>query len=216
MWTIAYQTTNLRALNNPYTIGQCGGMCATWLANMYGRINKPSLGATMPRVGAAIDTHLAALSMPAAKWVRKPDGHFARPHISVLPVDEANMRYVAAAGLNPGPVKKSYFVYLSKRLAADKESGGYFIDIGGHAVATFVNGKPFAPYENGRRLYFFDPNHGCFFSEDEKSFTVKFDELYNEHTGKNQLFKLDGWSFFKVHDVSSDEDEDLGISSLFG
>jgi hypothetical protein len=223
MWNIAYPTTNLRALHNPHTVGQCGGMCATWLANMYGRINKPSLSATMPHTGAAIDTHLAALSIPAAKWVRNPNPDpkkpfFFRPDINVLPVAEANKRYVAAAGLKPGPVKKTYFDYLAKKLAAEKESGGYFIDVGGHAIATFVTGKTFAPYENHkRRLYYFDPQHGCFFSEDEKSFKVKFDDLYYEHAGKNPLFNLNDWSFFKADDVSDeDQDEDMGISSLFG
>jgi hypothetical protein len=194
-------------------------MCATWLANMYNRGKKPSLVDTKPHGRVAIDTHLAALRVPAARFRLSPtSGWGLRPDVSVLPIREANLRYAAAAGLKPGTVRAGYWVQMSQWLAGGDRSGGYFIDIGGHAVATFINGKTFASYENKKRLYYFDPQHGCFFSEDESSFHGKFNELVEEHNGNNPAFDYFHWSYFKVYDVSaqSDEDADMGISSLFG
>jgi hypothetical protein len=205
-------------MDNPYTRGQCGGMCATWLANMWGRVTQPSLAATIPHSRGAIDTHLAGLRVPAAMWPATPEGRRQRPNISQLPIDEANQRYAAAAGLKPGPVRGGYFMQLGKGLAQSAHSVGYFIDIGGHAVATFVNGKTFAPYESRKRLYYFDPGHGCSYSEDESSFEAKFLEAVNEHKDRNPAFNLNRWSYFKVSDMRhvSDEDADMGVSSLFG
>ncbi len=95
-------------------------------------------------------------------------------------------------------------------------------------MATFVTwGTKLASYEKKtgrpRRLYYFDPNHGCFFSEDELSFHHKFEHLVAEHTERhpetgefrNPNFTL-CWAYFKAHDVSAiDDDADTDISSLF-
>src|ERR1700675_471534 len=118
MWTNAYVTKNLQYFDNPYTPGQCGGMCAVWLANMHNRRNLRSLVATKPHSMAAIDTHLAGLRLaaPGSKvsvGVPTPppappkEFRLKRKDLTKLPVEAANMRYVAAAGLKPGPLKKA-------------------------------------------------------------------------------------------------------------
>ena len=213
MWTMAYATTNLSAVDNPYTPGQCGGMCGVWLANMYNRGAKRSLVETMPKSRVATDTHLAGLRVAPGLW--RTNNKVT--NIANLPVTAANMRYVAAAGLKPGPVKTALRTNLANWLAQSRASGGYFIDVGGHAVATFVDWKKFQSYEKKRRLCFFDPNHGCYFSENELSFNAKFNELVNEHTGRNRSFNEHYWSYFKVFDVGTtgDDDADIDISSLF-
>ena len=139
-------------------------------------------------------------------------------NVAQLPVKEANMRYVAAAGLKPGPVKTALRTNLGNWLAQSRASGGYFIDVGGHAVATFVDRKKYQSLEKKRRLYYFDPNHGCFFSENELSFNSKFSELVQEHTNRNLLLSEWYWSYFKAFDVATptDDDADIDISSLFG
>ena len=214
MWTLAYTTTNLRAVDNPYTPGQCGGMCGVWLANMYHRGAREALAATRPDSRVATDTHLAGLRI--APGLRRTNDRLT--NIAQLPVREANLRYVAAAGLKPGPVKTALRTNLGNWLAQSRASGGYFIDIGGHAIATFVDWKKFQSYDKKRRLYYFDPNHGCFFSENELSFNSKFDALVQEHTDNNRRLSDWYWSYFKVFDVAaqSDDDADIDISSLFG
>ena len=214
MWTLAYATTNLRAVDNPYTHGQCGGMCGVWLANMYKRGPREALAATKPNSRVATDTHLAGLRIAAG--LKRSNDNVA--NIAQLPVKEANLRYVAAAGLKPGPLKTALRTNLGNWLAQSRASGGYFIDVGGHAIATFVDWKKFQPYEQKRRLYYFDPNHGCFFSENELSFNSKFAELVQEHANTNLRLSEWYWSYFKVFDVgtTSDDDADIDISSLFG
>ena len=219
MWKVAYETKNLQAMQNPFTVGQCGGMCAVWLANMYNRAKK-SLDETKPNTRVAIDTHLAGLHVKPAHYVEEEttSGRRLKPNMAALPGYDSNMRYVAAAGLKPGPVKLSYsWIELGNWLAQVAAKGGYFIDVGGHAVATFVTHTQLAPFEKKRRLYYFDPQHGCFFSEDELSFRVKFAELVNEHTGRNHLYNDVCWACFKVFNEASirDDDADIDISPLF-
>ena len=214
MWTLAYTTTNQRAPDNFLTPGQCGGMCGVWLANMYKRSSNGTLAQTRPNSRVATDTHLAGLRVAAARW---PGTQTPVERLRRLPPAAANMRYVAAAGLKPGPVKSAQWTDLGNWLAQSRASGGYFIDVGGHAIATFVNWKRFASYEKKRRLYYFDPQHGCFYWEAGYSFNEKFQELVREHTGKNRLLEH-WWSYFKVFDVNAEnEDEaDIDISPLFG
>ena len=216
MWRQAYATTNQRAPDNPYTPGQCGGMCGVWLANMFKRTSLQTLAQTRPHSRVATETHLAGLSVPAHRWQAKKSK--LQNLQEGLAVADANMRYVAAAGLKPGRVRSSFWLYLSNGLGKSKACSGYFIDIGAHAVATFVNGNTRTWYEIGRRIYFFDPNHGCYYSDDDASFSERFEAVYQEHSRAHTGFRESNWDYFRVFDVRavSDADTDIDISSLFG
>lgn len=219
MWSIAYNTINRAVWNNPFTAGQCGGMSALWLANMYKRRNMRSLAETKPDRQISLDTHLAGLHVPAKHYFSDSTGK-RHPNMERLSLTDADMRYLASAGLKPGPAKSAHWEKLSGWLAQVGVHGGYLVNVGGHDIATFVVWKDLARFEKKKRLYYFDPNHGCYFSEDELSFRLKFLDVIRDCTNPrnpNPKYSPSYWLFYKVYDVSTEasDDADIDISSLF-
>jgi hypothetical protein len=219
MWTLAYRTKNLRAPQNPLTQGQCGGECAVWIANMYDRRSKPALVDTSPEgpnTLVSIETHLAGLRVAPRSFV------LGKPDLGQLPAPQANMRMVAAAGMKPEHPAAANWQTLAQWLADERSAfgyGGHFIDIGGHAIATFVTSKKAgarATYEKKRTLYFFDPFDGCYHSDDENDFHQKFARIDAFYRPQLKDYQQD-WCYIKVRAVKDHTDAyDTDVSSLFG
>lgn len=266
MWWRAYTTRNesIGSSRNPYTRGQCGGMCAVWIGRMFKRKTKMSITHTWPDFIAGqsigqivIDTHLAAFHVPASKYQTKKDSTLdfpswkdlenrpippPRPFLgeergfrkdervkrapklapgqadewkedSDWPLHPKAMaeRVIAAARLKPGLMLEDDSSTVIGWLTAGDKQGAHYIDVGGHSVATFVD-HDLAPYESRPRLYYFDPNHGCWYSENENDFSTIFQLLIDEHQGKNPGFAPHRWYMLEVE---STEEEIINISRLF-
>jgi len=72
-------------------------------------------------------------------------------------------------------------------------------------VATFVD-RERASFEPRPRLYFFDPNHGCYYSDDETDFLIQYRALEKEHSKHNRGFSQNWY----VLEVFNPDDEVRG------
>jgi hypothetical protein len=91
-------------------------------------------------------------------------------------------------------------------------SKAWFIDVGGHAIATFAVGEDIARYETEGRLYWFDPNFGCFFADGENTYKDQFNGLKQRFSTRVK----DIWWYCSVRDLTTKSQEvDMDVSSLF-
>jgi hypothetical protein len=205
-WTPGYATRNpkIPTFLNPYTSGQCGGLCAVWLGNMYRKRGTASLDDTAkgiePDSGVSLLTHIAG---------RRPE----------MTVTQVNQQMCTRRGLRCGMAQHKQYRLLGDDLAGREISGGYFISVGGHAIAVFRSSKRnrLASWETANRLYFFDPNFGLYYS-DEFSFRIIFERHAahnNNGFNRNPNF-VEKWEYFKVEPEREDNDEPLDLGRLFG
>lgn len=109
-------------------------------------------------------------------------GPFTPPDVAntnILSNESTDLRCIAAAGLKVVKSDHTLWSTVAGEVGSRRKgkSKGWFIDVGGHAIAVFTVCDEPAVYEKPYRFYFFDPNAGCFFSDEDSPYREMFQLL---------------------------------------